>query len=425
MVQRLQWDRKREPTHLLEDNMNTPLFIAKRYLFSKKSVNAINIISGISTLGVLIGSAALIIILSVFNGFELLILNMYSSFTPEIRIEPKVGKSFELPADLEEYLSQQEGIAHYTEVLQEKVLLRYGQNQYIANLKGENMRAVPEAVADSLLFQGKFVLKEKETNYAVVGAAIQAYLGINLKNDQKEISIYSPRKGVINSLNPAEEFNLRSIPLAGILMAQPVFDNVIIVPLSFARDVLDEPDRMSAVEIYVDKDADPQYIERSLIRLFGDQFLIKNRAQQNPTLYKVLNSEKWAIFFILTFVLIIAIFNIIGSLTMLVIDKKRDIAVLKSLGASDSFIKKIFFSEGMFISLLGCVVGMILGLSFCLLQQEYGLIKMDEAALVTSVFPISIKVTDFILVFATVTTVAFIASYVSSHLSVKGEEALS
>lgn len=405
--------------------MNAPLFIAKRYLFSKKSVNAINIISGISMLGVLIGSAALVIILSVFNGFELLILNMYSTFTPELRIEPKQGKSFELDNNLEEYLTQQEGVAYYTEVLQEKVLLRYGQNQYIANLKGENIRAIPEDVMDSLLFQGEFLLKDEAKDYAVVGAAIQAYLGIDLKKDNQELLIYSPRKGTINALNPAEEFNLRSIDLSGVLMAQPMFDNLIITPLSFARDVLSEPDRISAVEIYLNNGADARHIEKVLVQQYGERFLIKTRAKQNPTLYKVLNSEKWAIFFILTFVLIIAIFNIIGSLTMLVIDKKRDIAVFKSLGAQDSFIKKIFFSEGMFISLIGCVIGMVLGLLFCILQQEFGLIEMEGAELVTNVFPIAIKSTDFILVFFTVFIIALIASYISSHLSVKGEEQLS
>lgn len=405
--------------------MNTPLFIAKRYLFSKKSVNAINIISGISMLGVLVGSAALVIILSVFNGFEHIILNMYSAFTPELRIEPRQGKSFAFENDLKERLENEDGIAYYTEVLQEKVLLRYGQNQYIANLKGENARELPASVADTLLFQGKFLLEDGGTDYAVVGAAIQAYLGINIDKYDEELSIYSPRKGNVNVLNPAEEFNRRSIKIGGILMAQPMLDNQVIVPLSFARDVLDETDRVSAVEIYLRKDRDSEKIGASLDQLFGDQFLIKNRAQQNPTLYKVLNSEKWAIFFILTFVLIIAIFNIIGSLTMLVIDKKRDIAVLKSLGANDSFIKRIFFSEGMFISLIGCIIGMILGLIFCIFQQKYGLIKMQGAEAVTNVFPIAIKASDFILVFLTVTLIAFIASYVSSHLSVRGEEQLS
>lgn len=405
--------------------MNTPLFIAKRYLFSKKSVNAINIISGISTLGVLVGSAALIIILSVFNGFEMLILNMYSAFTPEMRIEPAQGKSFVPDSLLDRTLKSDPRVLHYTEILQEKVLLRYGQNQYIAVLKGEAPNSMQSAISDSLINEGEYKLRDKNTDYAVVGAGVQAYLGVSLERDDLLLSVYSPRKDAVSSINPAEEFNVRTIMPVGVVVAQPQFDDVVIVPISFAREVLGEHEKISAIEIDLKPGVDQSAFKKELIRLVGNDFLVKDRAQQNPTLYKVLNSEKWAIFFILTFVLIIAIFNIIGSLTMLVIDKKKDIAVLKSLGAGYSFIKNIFFAEGMFISLFGCIIGMSLGLAFCVLQKRFGLIKMEGAELVTSVFPVEIKVLDFALVFLTVTLISLIASFVSSRLSVKGEEQLS
>jgi len=405
--------------------MNTPLFIAKRYLFSKKSVNAINIISGISTLGVLVGSAALVIILSVFNGFEMLILNMYSSFTPEMRIEPSQGKSFMLDSLLEKRLKADSRILNYTEVLQEKVLLRYGQNQYIATLKGEVPKAFQAQLSDSLISQGEYKLQNDSLSYAIVGAALQAYLGINLDYEKGLISVYSPKKGNVNSINPANEFNIRNIKPIGILVAQPQLDDVIITPLSFAREVIGEAEKISAIEINLKPDARQETFKKDLSVQLGSNFIVKNRAQQNPTLYKVLNSEKWAIFFILTFVLIIAIFNIIGSLTMLVIDKKKDIAVLQSLGADYSFIKNIFFAEGMFISLLGCIIGMVIGYLFCLLQQKFGLVKMEGAELVTNVFPVAIKTLDFVLVFVTVLFISSIASFVSSRLSVKGEEQLS
>jgi lipoprotein-releasing system permease protein len=405
--------------------MNTPLFIARRYLFSKKSVNAINIISGISTLGVLVGSAALVIILSVFNGFEMLILNMYSSFTPEMRIEPAQGKSFVPDSLLDRTLKSDPRVLHYTEILQEKVLLRYGQNQYIAVLKGEALNSMQSAVSDSLINEGVYKLRDNSTDYAVVGAGVQAYLGVSLEREDLLLSVYSPKKGEVNSINPAEEFNVRSIRPLGVLVAQPQFDDVVIVPISFAREVLGEYEKISAIEIDLKPGVDQSAFKKELTQLVGASFLVKDRAQQNPTLYKVLNSEKWAIFFILTFVLIIAIFNIIGSLTMLVIDKKKDIAVLKSLGAGYSFIKNIFFAEGMFISIFGCIIGMTLGLVFCVLQKRFGLIKMEGAELVTSVFPVEIKVFDFVLVFLTVTLISLIASFVSSRLSIKGEEQLS
>jgi len=405
--------------------MNTPLFIAKRYLFSKKSVNAINIISGISTLGVLVGSAALVIILSVFNGFELLILDMYSSFTPEMRVEPAKGKSFILDPQLENKLKKDPRVLNYTEVLQEKVLLKYGENQYIATLKGEVPKDVQTLLIDSLLSEGEYKLQDEVNDYAVVGAALQAYLGLNLEHLNGSIAVYSPKKGVVNSMNPTDEFNIRTIKPVGIMVAQPQLDNLIITPLSFAREVIGEYDKISAIEINLKTTVNQEKFKSDLTDLLGEHFIVKNRAQQNPTLYKVLNSEKWAIFFILTFVLIIAIFNIIGSLTMLVIDKKKDIAVLKSLGADDSFIKNIFFTEGMVISLLGCIIGMGLGFLFCVLQKTYGLIKMEGAELVTNVFPVDIKFLDFLLVFLTVLLISAIASYVSSRLSVKGYEQLS
>lgn len=403
--------------------MNTPLFIARRYLFSKKSVNAINIISGISMLGVFVGSAALIIILSIFNGFELLIVNMYSAFTPELRIEPTRGKSFILNDSLEAELRSDPRVLHYSDVLQEKVLLRYGSNQYIATLKGQS-EMNDFSLADSVIQFGQYRLTDGFFNYAVVGAAVHAYLGIDITEKNRLVSVYSPRKNAVTSMNPSEEFNVRGILPTGVLKVQPQFDNLIIVPLNFARDVLGEEERISAIEIHLNKDVDETAFQQELQERLSTDFRVNNIAQQNPTLYKILNSEKWAIFFILTFILVIAIFNIIGSLTMLVIDKKKDIAVLKSLGASDSFIKNIFFSEGMFISLLGCVLGLAVGLIFCLLQEKYGLIAMEGTDLV-NFFPVAIKGFDFLLVFCTVSLISAVASFVSSRLSVKGEEQLS
>lgn len=403
--------------------MNTPLFIARRYLFSKKSVNAINIISGISMLGVFVGSAALIIILSIFNGFELLIVNMYSAFSPELRIEPTRGKSFILNDSLEAELRSDPRVLHYSDVLQEKVLLRYGGNQYIATLKGQS-EMNDFSLADSVIQFGQYRLTDGFFNYAVVGAAVHAYLGIDITEKNRLVSVYSPRKNTGASMNPSEEFNVRGILPTGVLKVQPQFDNLIIVPLDFARDVLGDKERISAIEIHLNKDVDETAFQQELQERLSTDFRVNNIAQQNPTLYKILNSEKWAIFFILTFILVIAIFNIIGSLTMLVIDKKKDIAVLKSLGASDSFIKNIFFSEGMFISLLGCVLGLAVGLVFCLLQEKYGLIAMEGTDLV-NFFPVAIKGFDFLLVFCTVSLISAVASFVSSRLSVKGEEQLS
>ncbi|QNL51155.1 ABC transporter permease [Olivibacter sp. SDN3] len=404
--------------------MNTATFIAKRYLFSKKSINAINIISGISLIGVLVASAALIVILSVFNGLENLVLSMYSSFTSELRIEPAEGKVFHADAKMYQIIKTDPRIENYSNILQEKVLLKYGNYQYIANLKGVDEDYAMSKSMDSLLWDGSFFLKDDSLNYAIIGAAIFANLGVSLENIMAEIEVFSPKKGVTNAINPAEEFVVRNISPTGIMRSQQQLDDLIIVPIDFARDVLTTYEGVSAIELTIKPEANISRVQRNLEKELGPKFVIKNRAQQNPELYKLLNTEKWGVFFILAFVLVIAAFNIVGSLTMLVIDKQKDVAVLNSLGATKKLIKQIFFLEGMFISLMGCVIGLALGGAFCLLQQHFGFIHMGSDNLVTDVYPVAIRWTDFLLVFSTVVLVSGVASAISSRLSVKNIEHL-
>jgi len=404
--------------------MNTATFIAKRYLFSKKSVHAINIISGISMVGVLVASGALIIILSVFNGLENLILQMYSSFTSELRIEVAKGKGFVEDAHIFRQVKEDNRVANYADVLQEKVLLRYKEYQYIATIKGVDSSYAASRDMDSLLWDGTFRLKQKGLDYAVLGAAAFTNLGISLQDITAEIEVFSPRKGVRNALNPADEFNVRQISPAGIFKAQQELDDLLIVPLEFAREVLGEYEKVSAIEINLKPGTDVDQVQKDFEKILGKQYLIKNRVQQNPALYKLLNSEKWMVFFILAFVLVIAAFNIVGSLTMLVIDKQKDIAVLSSLGASTQLIKRIFFLEGMFISMIGCAIGLLLGAFFCVLQQFFGLVRMGTSAMVTDVYPVAMRPTDFILVFLTVLLVSGIASAVSARLSVSNMKQL-
>lgn len=399
--------------------MHTSLYIAKRYLFSKKSVNAINIISAISVLGVFVGSAALIVILSVFNGFENLVLSMYNTFTPELLIEPAAGKTFD-PGDAKfSQIKNDSRIANYTEVLQEKALLRYRNGQYIGMVKGVSSGFLKRERLDSTITEGSFTLHSKGKDFAVIGSLVQSYLSVNINDDFSNLSLYSPRKGGGNSINPADEFVVKTIHPSGVFQIQHQFDETVIVPISFARDLLGEEKNISSIEIYLKKGADIDQFRKKTAALLGSKYTVKNRVQQNELLYRILNSEKWAIFFILTFVLIIAVFNIVGSLTMLVIDKKKDIAILSSIGASRFLIRKIFFLEGMMISVIGCIAGMATGLVFCLLQQHFGFIKMAETNIITEAYPVGLKFSDFILVFLTVTSISLITSGISSRLSVK------
>lgn len=369
-------------------------------------------------LGVFVGSAALIIILSVFNGFENVVLSMYNNFTPEIRIEPRLGKSFDPTTKIFQELKADKRIANYTEVLQEKALLRYGDAQFIGLVKGVSDGFFKRDKLDSTLVEGNFNLKRSGFEYAAIGSAVKLYLTVNINDDFRDLQIYSPRKGANIAANPLNGFTVKPIHPVGVFQIQQSFDESVIVPISFARELLDEEKVVSAIEIYAKKGESITRLQNDIEEKLGDDFLVKNRIQQDSQLYKTLNVERWFIFLILTFVLSIAIFNIVGTLTMLVIDKKKDIAILTSIGASTSLIRKIFFLEGMMISLIGCITGMLVGLGFCLVQLKFGLISMGQANFITDAYPVLLKGTDFILVFLTVTLISMIASGISSRLSV-------
>lgn len=371
-------------------------------------------------LGVFVGSAALIIILSVFNGFETIVLSMYNTFSPDLRIETLKGKTFDSNTSPFLTLKEDPRTISYTEVLQEKALVRYGESQSIATIKGVSDGFLQnKSSLDSAISSGSFTIHHSGQDMAVIGFALQNFLSVNLEDDFKSLEIFSPRKGASNALNPADEFNIRAIYPSGVFLAQQEFDHTMIVPIRFARELLGENKLVSNIEINTKKGVNLDDFQNDIEELLGKNFVIKNRTQQNELLYKILNSEKWAIFLILTFVLIIAIFNILGSLTMLVIDKRKDIAILTSLGANKNLIQGIFFIEGMMISMLGCMAGMTVGLIFILLQQQYGFISMGGANMMIDTYPVAIKLIDFVLVFFTVLLVSIIASGISSRLSVK------
>lgn len=376
-------------------------------------------ISGISMLGVLVGSAALIILLSAFNGFGDLALSLYNKFSSELRIEPLTGKTFDPTSRYFHTLKNDSRIINYTEVLQEKVLLRYGNAQCIGLIKGVSDGYFKGKQLDHILQEGQLILKDHGINFALIGSDLQNRLSVNIKNDFQNIDIYSPNKGISNSADPNSEFSTQAIHPIAVFEPQQHFDDMILVPLDFARDLLGEQKQVSAIELNLNQDVSIDDFQKEITEKLGKNFQVKNRAQQNQLLYKIINSEKWAVYLILTFVLIIAIFNIIGSLTMLVIDKRKDIAILSSLGASRALIQRIFFIEGMMITMIGCMLGMLTALLICLLQQHYGLIKMNTGNFLVEAYPIALKGSDFILVLTTVTSISVLASFISSRLSIQ------
>lgn len=398
--------------------MNVSLYIARRYLLSKKSLNAINFISGISMLGVFVGSAALVIILSIFNGFGDIVLSMYNTFTPELRIEASKGKTFD-PGRAEFLkLKKDSRIAGYVEVLQEKALLDYNDVKYIALIKGVSDDFIKGKQLDSILIDGSFTLKSDSVYYAVIGSTVQSVLSVNIKDDFSDLQIYSPRKGAGNAINPADQFVMRNIHPAGVFQLQQQLDQTVFVPIEFARELMSEDNNVSAIELTLKVGESVTDFQQQLSKTLGKEFTIKNQGEQNELIYKVLNVEKMAVFLILTFVLIIAIFNIIGSLTMLVMDKRKDIAILNGMGANSAVIRRIFFIQGMMISMAGCLAGMFTGWLFCIIQQHYGFIKMN-INFTTEPYPVIFDGMDFLFIFITVSTISVIASSIASRLSVK------
>lgn len=401
--------------------LSVPLFFALRYLFSKKSVNAINIISIISIVGIFVSTAALVIVLSFYNGMEKFILSMNSTFSPDIRIEATQGKTFNPEQVYLKELAKNTLVKNYSETLEDKVLIQYDGKQIVGQMKGLTQASLEKQSKDHILHIGNFNIKSDSVNYTLIGPQIQTNLQVPISEFNNVIDLYFPRKeSSVNNINPLEDFNIRQIAVNGILTFEPEFQNLIMVPLNFARDILGEDKAVSAVELFLNNPLESNNLQKEIQDKLGSSFTVKNREQQNPTLYKTIKSEKWIVFFILTFIGIIAIFNIIGSLTMLVIDKKEDMKILQHLGANKSIIEKIFFYEGIMIALIGSTIGIIIGYIFCYLQDTYGLIRTNNVnGGFIDVYPVDIRLQDFILVFMTITILSIIVSYFSSKLSVK------
>lgn len=402
--------------------ISVPLFFALRYLFSKKSVNAINVISLISIVGIFVSTAALVIVLSFYNGMEMFILSMNSTFSPDLRIEATKGKTFDSSNNKTfSDIAQNDKVANYSEALEDKILIQHEGKQIVGQLKGITQESLSKQSKQHILHIGSFEIEADSVQYALIGPQIQTNLQVPISEFNNTIDLYFPRKeSTVNNLNPLEDFNIRQISVNGILTFEPEFQNLVILPLSFARDILGEDKAISAVELFLNNPDESYALQKDIQKKLGEDFTVKNREQQNPTLYKTIKSEKWIVFFILTFIGIIAIFNIIGSLTMLVIDKKEDMKILQHIGANKSTIEKIFFYEGIMIAFIGSSVGILIGYVFCLVQDTYGFIRTNNPnGGFIDVYPVDMRTQDFILVFFTITTLSIIVSYFSSKLSVR------
>ncbi len=391
--------------------MNLPFYIAKRYLVSKKKQNVIHIISMISVIGVSLGTMALIIVLSAFNGLNGLISNLFGSFDPDLKITSVVGKTFMPNSSEFDQIKKMDKILFYTEALEDNALLKYGKRQRPAIVKGVGDDFALMTGIDTMMFDGKFILEQANREYAVLGRNVAGNLGIGL-NFIDQINFYVPRRSAKMGLNPTDAFKRTFLFPSGIFSIQEEFDSqYVLVPIDFARRLFDRKEAVTAIEIKLKKLEQSDEVQEAIQNILGENFVVKNRFQQHDVLFKMMQSEKMAIFFILAFILIIASFNIVGSLSMLIIDKQNDIETLRSIGASKSLIQNIFLIEGWLISLLGAVIGTALGVLICYLQMEFGFVKIGSAnSFIFSNYPIQIEILDVAIVFITVVVIGYLAS---------------
>ncbi|MEN8224360.1 MAG: FtsX-like permease family protein [Bacteroidota bacterium] len=398
--------------------MNLPLHIARRYLISKKSHNIINVISGISIMGITVGTMALIVVLSVFNGFESLVSSLYNSFNPDLEITAHEGKTFTLQDVKANEIRKIPGVLHLTEVVEENALMKNGSRQYIARMKGVGDEFRLMTAIDSIIIDGEYLLQKGKSACGVFGAGVSYHLGVVPDLFTEPVEIFVPSRSASFRPGLEQAFNRGNISPSGVFSIQQDFDaSIVIVPIWFARDLMEYKNEVTAVELGLEKGADVDKIKSTVQKITGDAFSVKDRYQQEELLYKIMNSEKWIIFLIMAFILMIATFNVIGSLSMLIIDKQKDIAVLHSLGANYTLIRRIFLLEGLLISLSGAVAGLILGGLISWIQQEFGIIRLGQGdgAFIIDTYPVLVKKMDFLYVFITV----FVISYLSAWLPVR------
>ncbi len=386
---------------------------ALRYFKARKSTNAINIISWVSVVAIAVGAAAMVLVLSVYNGFEGLVKSLYSSFYPEIKISPASGKTLFIAPEQLTKIAAIPGVAIYTRVAEEKAAVINGDYQTIVNIKGvdENYSKVT-GVKDRIV-RGKFDLGTGDEPLAILGSGVEGLLGVNTAMSIYQLTTYIPRKAV-ESKDPRASLPQGNILPVGTFAIQQDFDNkYIITNLDFIkRQVGLQENEFSAIEIKLKPGASVTDVKNEIRNLLGNSYKAEDRYEQNRTLYNVMRLEKWVIFSVLTLILIIAAFNMIGALTMLVLEKKKDIQVLQAMGADRSFIKKVFLSEGVLLAGIGAASGMLLAVIFCLLQQEFHLIPLEGNSFVINYYPVKVLPADLLVIALTIFMVAILASWV-------------
>ncbi|WP_255417125.1 FtsX-like permease family protein [Proteiniphilum sp. X52] len=392
--------------------MNVSFFIARRYLFSKKSHNVVNVISAISVCGIAVATAAIICVLSIFNGFGGIMEGTFNAFDPDLKITVKERKVFDYHTPEFEKALQVNGIQIISESLEENALFMFGESQVPVLMKGVSEEFKWMTDMEKLLLEGSFNLREDVVDYTTLGSGLAMTLGAR-PGFINPIEIYAPKRDVrVNLANPAAAFTRAYIQVGGVFsLNSPEYDEqMAIIPIQLARDLFGYENQVTSLDIKLDPNVSVNRVKREIERVLGDDFLVEDRYQQQKESYRMMQIEKWVTFLIMVFVLLIAVFNLVGSLSMLIVEKRDDIKSLQNMGASEQLISRVFLYEGWLISFIGILSGIIIGLSLCLLQQHFGLLRLSDTpgAYIIDAYPVIVKMTDVVIAFAVVSLISLL-----------------
>ncbi len=394
------------------------LLFAWRYFRAKKSTNAINIIAWVSMSAIVVGAASLILVLSVFNGFEDLVKSLYTSFYPDIKIGPVAGKVLTLTPEQLSRLRSMPGIHAVSLVAQDRGILENGDNRVPAYIKGVDSSFLKVSGVGDKMEHGKFEIGTADQPLAVLGSGIQATLEIEADRALLPLGVYLFRRGSTDLTgDPMSSFNHENMATAGDFRIQEDFDqNYVITNLAFVKRMTGlGPDEYTGVELSIDDPARAIPVRQMIAQALGKNYLVQTRYEQNQNLYNVMGTEKWVIYVVLSLILVVAAFNMVGALTMLVWEKQKDIHVLKALGANDGLIQKIFLSEGLLLALMGGIGGILLAVIICTIQIKYKLIPLQGGSFLIDYYPVKLVATDFLLVLSTIAIVAILASWLPAR----------
>jgi lipoprotein-releasing system permease protein len=394
-------------------SIKIPWWFARRYFRAPKSTNTINLISYISIGGIAIGTMAIILVLSVFNGFESLVISLYNQFNPELIIESVEGKSFAPDEKLLEQLKNHDAIEAYSLVIEENVLLKFDNNQCVARIKGVDANYDAISPLSKNVFHGQYFISDKQGNpYIFLGSGLEQTLAINYDDPFGFVAVYVPKKGKRSVINPEDAFVIRQLKPSGSFAIQQDFDSrYAFIPIETMRELTGYTNQVNSIELSVINKNGIADLQEQLQSELGSGFRVINRYQQNEILYRVMQSERWAVLAILAFIIAIAAFNIIGSVSMLVVEKQKDISVLHMLGMQPALIRRIFIYQGVLLAVVGYIIGAVLAFIICTAQILFGIVPLQGGSFVVDAYPVEMRPLDFIIALIIVLIIGFAASF--------------